>query len=254
MFILKKIISAFLLPFNVAVCLLTVGVLLLLSGRYARVAKSITTFATLFLLFLSMPPTANWLSNSLEQRYPIPDSQKLMDAQIRWIVVLGGGHNSSMPAGHQLSGSSLARVVEGVRIFRMKSGRKLILSGGGVYDPNPNAVAMADEARALGINSGDIILESQSKDTEEEAALLTPTLRQEQFFLITSAIHMPRAMALFLKRGMKPIAVPCEYSFVPQNPPAILQILPNAASLQQSERAFRERWGMLYSRIRGKAS
>jgi uncharacterized SAM-binding protein YcdF (DUF218 family) len=252
MFILKKIISAFLLPFNVSISLLAVGVFLLFATRFQRVAKAFILIGFLFFLFLSMPPTANWLANSLEHRYSSPAMSVLQDPQIRWIVVLGGGHNSSMPPGQQLSGSSMARLVEGVRIFCMREGRTLFLSGGSVYDPKPNAAAMADEAKTLGINQKDLMLESQSRDTEEQAEFLAPILRQEPFFLITSAVHMPRAMALFMKKGMKPIAVPCDFSFVPKNPPALLRILPNASSLQQSERAFRERMGMLYSLVRGK--
>ena len=254
MFIVKKIISAFLLPLNVSIFLLMIGVLLLLVTRLQRLGKTITVIGLLMLLFLSFPPSANWLSDSLEQKYSIPSAAIFMDPKIHWIVVLGGGHNSSMPAGQQLSDSSRARVVEAIRIFRMKEGRTLIFSGGGVYDPNPNAIAMAEQAKALGIDQKNVLLESKSRDTEEQAELLAPTLKQNPFFLITSAIHMPRAMSLFMKKGMNPIAAPCDFSFISQNPPALLRFLPNASSLQQSERSFRERLGMIYSTVRGKAS
>jgi uncharacterized SAM-binding protein YcdF (DUF218 family) len=254
MFILKKIISAFLLPFNVSVFLLAIGIFLLFATRLQRVAKAFVLAGFLSLLFLSMPPTANWLSNSLEHRYPTPSSSVLEDRQIRWIVVLGGGHNSAMPAGQQLSGSSLARVNEGLRIYRMQPGRTVLFSGGGVYDPGPNGLAMAEQAKGLGLPEKDMVVESKSRDTEEQAEFLATTLKNNRFFLVTSAIHMPRAMSLFIKKGMNPIAAPCDFSFVSQNPPALLRILPNASSLQQSERAFRERLGMLYSRLRGKAA
>jgi uncharacterized SAM-binding protein YcdF (DUF218 family) len=243
----------FLLPFNVCLFLLTVGVLFLLITRKQKIARIILMTGVLVLLILSTPPVATQLVNSLGREYHVPDSATLMGPNIRWIVVLGGGHNSSNPAGQQLSMSSLARVVEGIRIFRLKAGRTLILSGGSVYDPVPNARAMAEEASALGLDQKDIILESQSRDTEEEAVLLAPILKQDRFFLVTTAMHMPRAIAIFVKQGMNPIAAPCDFSFSPQNPPILLRVLPNGASFQQSERAFHEYLGMIYSRIRGKA-
>ena len=112
---------------------------------------------------------------------------------------------------------------------------------------------MRDVARLLGVPESDMTLESKSRDTEEEARLLFPVLNQEEFFLVTSAVHMPRSMALFRQQKMNPVAAPADYSFQSQNAPLLLRFLPNATSLQQSERSLREYLGLLWSRIRGKA-
>jgi len=251
MFILRKIISTLVLPLNVCLMLLISGVVVLFATQKQKIAKAMIVAAAFALLLLSVPLTANWLTGTLESQYAPVSTKEFSESNIPWIVVLGGGHNSSRPPGTQLSPSSLARVVEGVRIYRMKGGRKLILSGGAVYDPVPNAEAMFREAKAFGVSENDVILETKSRDTEEEASLLAPILKQEPFYLVTSAVHMPRAMALFLKQGMKPVASPVDYSFHSQTSPVLLRLLPNASALQQSERALREFFGILWSRVRG---
>ncbi len=253
MFALRKIISTLLLPLNLCLALLLFGALLLLLTRKKKIGKMLMTAGILFLVCFSLPAVAGILTRSLESRYQPLSSESLSDSNVRWIVVLGGGHDSSKPVGLQLTSSSLARVVEGVRIYRMKPGRKLILSGGSVFDPVPNADAMFHMAKILGVNERDIVLERKAKDTEEEAKFLASMIGNEKCYLVTSAIHMPRSVGLFRKYKMNLVPAPTDYSFRPQNPPLLLRILPNATSLQQSERAMREYLGITWSRLRGKA-
>jgi uncharacterized SAM-binding protein YcdF (DUF218 family) len=228
------------------------GLLVILFTRKQKLGKTLIAMAALFLVSFSFPPLAGILTGSLESRYKPVSAESIPDPNIRWIVVLGGGHDSSRQAGSQLSASSLARVVEGIRIYRSKSGRKLILSGGGIFDPIPNAVAAARVAKSLGVKDEDILLETKSRNTEEEAMFLAPMIGKEKFFLVTSAIHMPRSISLFRKQMLNPVPAPTDYAFRVQNSPFLLRILPNATSLQQSERAMREYMGITWSRLRGR--
>ncbi len=59
-------------------------------------------------------------------------------------MVLGGGHASApdLPANSQVNGATLGRLVEGVRLHRAIPGSKLLLSGGAVFDPVPEAEIM----------------------------------------------------------------------------------------------------------------
>ena len=59
---------------------------------------------------------------------------------------------------------------------------------------------MSRIALIMGVNPPDIILESTSRDTEEQARLIKPMVGREKFFLVTSASHLPRAMAMFRNR------------------------------------------------------
>jgi uncharacterized SAM-binding protein YcdF (DUF218 family) len=252
LFVLRKIVSLLLLPFNVSLFSIICGLLLLFTRRQ-RAGKILISFGLLLLLIFSLPPVSNRLIGSLESDYKPLQERAMAGSNVRWIVVLGGGHNSSRPAGSQLSSSSLARVTEAVRIYRLQPGIKMILSGGAVFDPLPNAEAMASTARIFGVKEGDIVLESESMDTEAEARLLAPILKNEPFYLVTSAVHMPRSMALFKKQKLNPIPAPADYAFKSDNSPFPLRTLPNANAFQQSERALREYMGMTWSRLRGKA-
>jgi uncharacterized SAM-binding protein YcdF (DUF218 family) len=250
---LRKIITALILPFNFCLGLLLIGLLFLLFTARQRFGKTLISFSVLLLLLFSFPPFANRLIFSLESKYAPLSSEELERQDTRYVVILGGGHNSSRPPASQLSPSSLARLIEGIRIYREKPGTKLILSGGPVFDPEPNARAMFNTARILGVPESDLEMESESKDTEEEAKFLASRLKQEPFYLVTSAVHMPRSMALFRKQKMNPVPAPTDYAFRLIDPPWLLRYVPNLGAYQQSERAVREYLGLAYSRMRRKA-
>jgi uncharacterized SAM-binding protein YcdF (DUF218 family) len=75
----------------------------------------------------------------------------------------------------------------------------LNLTGGKTFDEVANAEVMADLASILGINDSDMVLESDSKDTKDEAILIQKIVKDENFILVTSASHMFRSVALFQK-------------------------------------------------------
>ena len=86
------------------------------------------------------------------------------------------------------------------------------MSGGGAFDPVYEAEVMARVAREMGIPESDIILETKSIDTKDEARFIKPIVGNEPFVLVTTASHMPRSIALFKKLGMDPIPSPIGHS------------------------------------------
>ena len=151
----------------------------------------------------------------------------------------------------QISTESLYRVLEGVRLYKAGPGRKLILSGGGGDDPVPESQTMSRIALIMGVNPPDIIQESTSLDTEEQARLIRPMVGREKFFLVTSASHLPRAMAMFQKQGLLPLAAPVGH-LVRQAPhwsPG--DCFPGSGSLQRFEVALHEYLGLAWARLRG---
>lgn len=68
--------------------------------------------------------------------------------------------------------------------------------------------------RGLGVDASRIILESQSRSTFENATLSSNLVEPkpgEKWILVTSAIHMPRAIGAFRKAGFSVIAYPVGY-------------------------------------------
>ena len=75
----------------------------------------------------------------------------------------------------------------------------------------PEAEVMARIAVLLGVKPQDIRLETDSRDTADEAEIIAKMIGREKFILVTSAAHMPRSMALFRKRGLQPIPAPADF-------------------------------------------
>jgi uncharacterized SAM-binding protein YcdF (DUF218 family) len=258
MFLLKKIVSRLVFPLPVCLELLCVGIILLWFTRRQKAGKTLVSIGLALLLFLSNGAFSRSLLTPLEHRYPSlnigpePNSRNALPA-VEYIVVLCGGFTSDpqIPITSQLDDSTIARILEGVILYRELAGAKLILSGGRVYDPVPAAEVMSKVAQRLGVRPQDIILESQSKDTHEEALLIAPVVGTHPFILVTSAWHMPRAMALFKKAGTSPIAAPTDYftgrsrQFNPES------FYPSPDGLRVATRATYEYLGLAWEKLRG---
>ena len=137
----------------------------------------------------------------------------LKDKPIRNIVVLGSDHVSDrrLPPNSQLGGASLYRLVEGMRILSYFPEARLVVTGGIGYDPVANAKVVAETAISLGVPASRILVKDRPRDTLQEAEVLWPVLGGDEFILVTSAQHMPRAMSIFTGRGMRPIPAPTDY-------------------------------------------
>jgi uncharacterized SAM-binding protein YcdF (DUF218 family) len=251
MFIFKKIAAVLLMPLGFSLIVLMIGWFLLFFRRRLREAKVLILIGVIVLVIPSIGPISNMLTTPLESRYPTLDSNNL-PREIGCVVVLGGGlaGDDQDSARVCLSRASLARLVEGIRIQRMYRGSKLVLSGGKVFAQVSESEVMADQARSLGVNGDDIILENNSPDTETQARLIKPFVKDRNFVLVTSAIHMPRSIGLFRNEGMEPIAAPTDY--LPKGGADPRRYLPQTAALGKSAEALNEYLGMAWSKVRGK--
>ncbi|NQT55363.1 MAG: YdcF family protein, partial [Desulfobacteraceae bacterium] len=108
-----------------------------------------------------------------------------------------------------------------------------------------------DVAVALGINDEDIVLESESMDTKDQARLIRKIVGENRFVLVTSASHMPRSMALFEKRGMRPIPAPIGHSIKERQKITPAMFFPSAGQIEKIERAFYEYLGLVWAKLRG---
>lgn len=250
-FTVKKIISALLLPLPIAMLLLFIGLLFFWFSRRRGAANLFLTagFAVLLIFGSSLLPSA--LLNSLEDTYPPITTNP---PNIHQIVVLGGGvrTDTNAPPNTQLSSASLSRLIEGIRLYQLykkqNTAEKLILSGGRVFGKPAEAGVMQNIAVILGVNPADIVLEAGSRDTHEEALYLKNQLGQQPFLLVTSAYHMPRAIALFKKLGLNPIAAPTQY-FRDNGAQTFKRYFPNSNYLIMSDIAIHEYLGQLWAKL-----
>jgi uncharacterized SAM-binding protein YcdF (DUF218 family) len=114
-------------------------------------------------------------------------------------------------------------------------------------------MAMMDMALKLGVDPSNIILDEKSSNTYEHTLNLKSYLENQKFLLVTSAIHMERAMGLFQKSGLKPIPAPTDHLlkrkykiFTPG------MLTSHGVNLHDSDIIFREFIGRIWAKLLGR--
>lgn len=198
--------------------------------------------------FASIVPGADLLLRPLEDRYPPLLRAPFITSSA--VVVLSGGEgwDGDRPILSGISSSSLARLAEGVRIWRLLGGEPelWVVGGQGVEAQQPPILAQA--AAELGIPWEKIRWETGSRNTWEDASVVAPHLEDETFVLVTSAFHMPRAMFAFQMHGLSPTPAPCDYRASLELSPR--SFIPKGAALANSAQAMREYLALLVYRWR----
>ncbi|MCG6870414.1 MAG: YdcF family protein, partial [Gammaproteobacteria bacterium] len=70
--------------------------------------------------------------------------------------------------------------------------------------------------------------------------------------LVTSALHMPRAMKLFRARGIDAVAAPTDVRSIHDPARTVLDYLPDAGAMYQTTLAVKEYLGMGWMVVRGR--
>lgn len=253
-----KLLVHFFFPLEISIELFLFGLILLLFTKRQKAGKCLVTIGLLFLLAFSTYPFASAILRPLERRYPaidVLDQRDINKLGAKYIVVLGGGQvcDPTIPIASQFYPSSLVRLIEGIHLHRQVPGSKLILSGGSSkYEPITNAELMKKMALLLGVKKEDIILEDSSKNTYEEAKIIKDMVGKEKFILVTSAVHMPRSMALFKKFGMEPIPAPTNYLGKESSKMPPQGFFPSSDNIKMVEVAFYEYLGLIKEKLAGR--
>ena len=147
---------------------------------------------------------------------------------------------------------------EAVALARRYPEARLVFTGGSAALLRANAI---DEARSaaklfadLGILAERITLERESRNTYENAIFSRDIWKQKGFssgLLVTSALHMPRSVAIFHKAGMAVVPASTDAGGRAGGLPFPLPVLPDAASLMLSTKALKEWLGLYVYRWRG---
>jgi uncharacterized SAM-binding protein YcdF (DUF218 family) len=243
LFLLKKIVSVLIMPINIVIVLMLVGLFLYRRSPKASLKTFIT--ATFLLVISALPPVSDSLMTSIENDYsPYVKGTLAVD----YIVVLGCSHttNPNLPVTSQLAGCSLQRMVEALRVYELHPEARIITSGFAGVNSVSNAVTVKQSLVSLGVPAQKIITENFPKDTEEEAELIAPRVQGTKIVLVTSASHMPRAINYFQANNIYPIAAPT--GFWVKNPggnKGWRYYLPDSKSLQQTTIAWHEILGSI---------
>jgi len=247
-FILKKLISMWLMPLPFCCLIIVLG--LILSFWKVALGRLIAFSGVALLMLFSWQPFANSVLYPLEHQYPSYDMSQSVDA----IVVLGNCHTVSeeIPPMAQLCGTGLYRLMEGYRIWQANPDAELLLSGYAGDESRPYAEVAGEIALNLGVPEDKIRLFSTAQDTQEEAELTAPFLAEKTFALVTSASHMQRSMNWFQQQEveglhLKPIAAPAHFAA----PKKSSNWKIGSGALQKTERTWYEILGRTWAAIKG---
>jgi uncharacterized SAM-binding protein YcdF (DUF218 family) len=213
-FVISKLLWLIAAPGNFLLLVLVAGVLrAITSGR--RRGFVLIAVATLGFLVVATLPVGAWLAAPLENRFPANSIPERVDG----IVVLGGSIDPGLSRARGQAAVMIAagRIIETVALARRFPAARVLVSGGdGTL--NPGALSEAGATRdlliQLGVAAERIELESVARNTYENAVLSYAAAQPkpgESWLLVTSAMHMPRAVGCFRRAGWTIIPFPVDY-------------------------------------------
>lgn len=254
LFIVSKLIDALLLPSNVIGLAAFLG-LVLLALRRRKAGAAILALAAFLLVIVGWSPLGSAALRALETRFPQPAA----DGDVTGIVVLGGEIDTHVSAERNIvaltdAGERLTKAAE----LALRYPHARILLSGGLADlllaPGKTEAALGrDLLVQIGVPEGRIELEERSRTTCENAVESKAVARPQpgdRWLLVTSAYHMPRAVACFRKARFPIVPYPVDYrtrGFDLRRPSSSI-----AAGLAASDLAAHEWIGLAaYSLIEG---
>lgn len=174
------------------------------------------------------------------------------------IVVLGGGVQTVSARGQvlsQLQSTPSLRILEAARLYRLLAPPVVIVSGG-IADARtelrPEAEQMANALATAGIPATRILTDPEAKTTHDHPRTVGPLLQAHgirQFIIVTSPMHMRRALGVFKAQGYDPVgSVSALQSEQLVSRPLFL---PNDDSMMLSNQALYEYAALLMYRVRG---
>ncbi len=258
---LSKLLPTLVYPLGLTCIALTVALVLKNRPKWRRGLL----IGALCLLWLASNRWVSYaLARSLEWRNLPMDS--IPDAPV--IVLLGGGTESGDPPRPMTEVNSAGdRVLYAAKLYQDGAAPAILVSGGNLGFSDARGSSPAEEMTALltltGIPEEGIWQQGNSQNTYEDALYCAEILREKgikEIILVTSALHMPRAKALFEQQGFSVIPAPVDFTITEQNwqnafkpgmDEFILYLLPNASSLGLTTNVLKEYFGLFIYGLRG---
>ncbi len=248
---LHKILPVFLLPIGIILLLVSAGMLL---RRRALIWTGIV------LLWLgSTPLVSDRMMRAVEGASVRDAASDALPADA--IVVLSGGRIVAPGAAAISEWRDANRFFGGVELFKASKAPLLIFTGGRLpweaKTARTEGEVLVEYAKNFGVPSESMVTTGAVANTAEEAVAVAALLSARRMkvvdrpealrvLLVTSAFHMARAQHLFEGAGLKVIPFPVDFQVSRSRALTIIDFLPRASALSQTELAWREMYGQLY--------
>ncbi|HIP79977.1 MAG TPA: YdcF family protein [Kiloniellaceae bacterium] len=253
-FFLSKIAWFVLKPLN-ALAILLFAWLGFRAVGWRRLGRGAGLLLVLYGLVIFATPVPELLLRTLENRFAEPPS----GPAVAGIIVLGGATDDGEIAaarGQVALNSNAERLTTAMALHRAMSDRPLIVSGfSGRL--RPRGLNEAQITRLLfeqqGLPLGQVRFEAESRNTAENARLSAGLAGNDgrPWLLITSAWHMPRAVASFRAAGLSVIPHPVDFR---THPDRLVWPREPGSSLSMASLALREWVGLLAYYVTGRTA
>ena len=256
-FELSKVMGFFIVPSNIMVGMGLAGIALLSVG-YVGVGRWMLVASIVLVVAVGLLPIGNGLALPLEGRFPRWDATR---GPPTGIIVLGGGVIRSEKSTDRevVLGDTAERIIAAAELARSYSNTRVVFTGGNssLLTSGPiEADFVVRLFERLGVPRDRVIIERKSRDTAENAAftkrLIMPK-SDERWLLVTSAMHMPRAIGAFQMAGFTVDAYPVDYQTGnTEHPSTLFRALLN--NIRKTNRAVHEWIGLLVYWMAGRIS
>lgn len=215
LFYFSKLVEFILSPSNIIGFLGLLGVLFLLIRR-RLVGCVLLVISAVLLIIGGWSPLGRAALMTLEDRFPQPQ----LAEPVTGIVMLGGAVNPHIAAerGQPTLNEAGERITAVAELSRRFPQARLLLSGGANHvltaQPVTESAVARDLLVGLGVDPQRIELEERSRTTcenAEQSLLVAKPKEGDRWLLVTSASHMPRAVACFRAVGFAVIPYPVDY-------------------------------------------
>ncbi|MGC9384238.1 MAG: YdcF family protein [Kosmotogaceae bacterium] len=250
MYYIQKIFGMILSPPGILVVLYLIMSLITIRKAESPVFKRIgyaMLLVSLFFYLLATGIGARLYLKPLETKYLRPSGSINLDV----IAVLGGGIIQT-PYGEQTSQSTINRLMEGYNLYK-KTGKKIIVTGGEPLgrEATSEGLVMKDTLISWGVSEEDIIVDRTARNTMENTEFIAEACKDNNWknvMLVTSAVHMPRAVTSLEKYSLNIYPWPSDYLYE-TNSLSWIDFLPTRDALEANLAAIHEFIGSIWYRI-----
>lgn len=200
---------------------------------------------------LSLPVTSHFLFTTLETSSALT-AEQLKNTSADIIVVLAGGIKAYKKEyqGADISGFTIPRL-RYAAYLQKRTGLPLIVTGGIEKAETTEADLMHKVLREEYQLDTRIYIENQSQNTFENAVNVKQLLQElhyQHILLVSSAFHMPRALAVFEEAEIKVTPAPTDYYYNRMDY-QFGDFLPNSLALRHTYLALHELIGAFWYRL-----
>lgn len=239
------ILGFFVLPIGATLLLVAIGVVWRL--------KALCWAGVAILWISSTPLVSDAFVRAIEgwEQRRQPSSAPVSDA----IVVLSEGR--LLPPGdpEPSEWTDADRFFGGIALYKSNKAPLLIFTGG--WSPRQPGMPTEGETLAafatqMGVPKDSILITAKVSNTKAEANAVAALLKQRpppsmksRILLVTSALHMRRALFLFEYAGVKAVPYPVDFKVSAGEVFSMHKLIPSVTSLKVTEAALRELYGFL---------